>query len=230
MSAAKMKPIKILSGDQELVRIESEQIMRVLMIEDNDSVRESTVRRLQESGYSVDAFPTPREAAQHLQPNAFQLVIADIRFEAPNISGDEFVYKNKDVLDDARIVAFTGHEDDIVHNEVFDEVILKGRANNALYEYAENVYHERQKVLAKRIEAELIDSSMAKHSELSQDPKEELLRILNETKDKDKKILWYKGRDFSASELIREVEDDTSTIGKSHIRMAVDWLTRKNRG
>ncbi len=222
-----MKPIQIVSGDQELGRVEADQIMHVLLIEDNDSLRESTVRRLLDSGYSVDAFPTPRAAALRLRPNAFQLVIADIRFDAPNISGDEFIYKNKDVLNDARIVAYTGHEDDIVHNEVFDEIILKGRASNALYDYAETVYRERQRALAKRFETEVTESLETESITDFGNPKEEMLRILRETKDKDKKILWYKGRDFSANELIREVEDDTSAVGKSHIRMAIDWLIKK---
>jgi hypothetical protein len=154
----------------------------------------------------------------------------DIRFDAPNISGDEFIYKNKDVLDDARVVAFTGHEDDIVYQDVFNEIFLKGTGRDDLFDYAEDAYRERQQVLASQIESEITGNTKAQLEEISGRPKEELIRILNETKDKDKKIVWYKGNDFSANELIKEVEDDTSVVGKSHIRMMVDWLARKNRG
>ena len=150
-------------------------------------------------------------------------------FDAPNISGDEFIYKNKDVLDDARVVAFTGHEDDIVHLDVFDDIFVKGTLRDDLFDYAEKAYHERQKVLASQIECEIAGNTKAQLEQISGRPKEELIRILNETKDKEKKIVWYKGGDYSANELIKEVEDDTSAVGKSHIRMMVDWLARKNR-
>ena len=222
-----MAPIKIISGETELGRIESENIMRVLMIEDDINVRENTVRRLQEAGYRVDAFETPRDAAQTVQPDRYQLVIVDIRFDAPNISGDEFIFKNRDVFDNAKIVAFTGHEDDITHEQIFDEIFLKGKLRNALFEYAEETYHQRQKALAAKIQTELGSGTGEKG--LSDQPKDELIKLLKQTKDREKKILLYKGRDFSANELIDEVQDPTSEVGKSHIKMMVGWLTKKRR-
>src|SRR6267143_5848823 len=140
MPVPKMAPIQILSEDKELARIEPADIMRVLMIEDDVSVRNSTVRRLEEAGYRVDAYTTPREADAIIEPDKYQLVIVDIRFDAPNISGDEFVFKNRDALDDAKIVAFTGYEDDIVHEQVFDQVFLKGKSKGDLFEFAEETY------------------------------------------------------------------------------------------
>jgi CheY-like chemotaxis protein len=228
MAEPKMAPIQILSEDKELARIEPADIMRVLMIEDDVSVRDSTVRRLEEAGYRVDSYTTPREAAAIIEPDKYQLVIVDIRFDAPNISGDEFVFKNRDALDDAKIVAFTGYEDDIVHEQVFDQVFLKGKSKSDLFEFAEETYRDRQRAIATKIQNDLTRSTDEVTAN-SEKPKEELIKILSQTKDKDKKILWYKGRDFSAEELMEEVQDPTSDVGKSHLRMMVDWLARRKR-
>lgn len=229
--ATKMAPIKIVTDDEELGRIEPEHLMHVLVVEDELEVRQRISRRLGESGYSVHAYSSPREAAENLKPNQYQLVIMDIRFDAPNISGDEFVHKNADAFTASKVVAFTGHEDDIVHNDVFDHVFLKGQpAKNPLYEYAQTVYRDRQREVATDIQKRLMSTGENGNeglTALATEAKEELLRILNQTNDKDAKLVWYKGREFSSNDLVQEIEDDTSTVGKSHIRMVMDRLMRR---
>jgi DNA-binding response OmpR family regulator len=225
-----MAPIKIISEDQELARIEPQELMHVLVVEDELEVRQRIQRRLTEAGYSVDSFRTPREAAEKLKPNEYQLVIMDIRFDAPNISGDEFIYKNEDAFANSRVVAFTGYEKDIVHDQVFDQIFLKGQQRNQLYDYAETVYRDRQKEVASDIQTKLSGGSGSKdtaESRMMAESKSELLHVLNETRDKETKLVWYKGRDFSANELIKEVEDENSAVGRSHIRMMFDRLRRK---
>jgi DNA-binding NtrC family response regulator len=227
MGATKMAPIKIVVGDKELDRIESQDIMRVLVVEDDPNVRENTVRKLEERGCRVDAYATPREAAEMIEPYEHQLVIVDIRFAAPNISGDDFIYKNKDIFEEAKIVAFTGFDGDIVHRNIFDEIFKKGQGiNNRLFDYAEDTYHERQKHLAKEIKKRLVNNEEeSERTELLR-ARDEVLKVLKETKDKNEKILWYKGRDFSVNDLIVEIEDEESEVGRDHIRMMREWLSQ----
>jgi len=228
MSATKMTPLQIFSGDEELSRIEAQDIMRVLLVEDEKDLREGIVQRLSECGYSVDAFATPRDAAARLRPNEYQLAIMDIRFDAPNISGDEFIYKNADCFANTRVVAFTGHEDDIVYEDVFDEIFLKKFSRDDLYHFAENTYRDRQKEIATEMKNKIISADkLAGEPEMRARSRDELIRVLKETKDRDTKLVWYKGRDFSANELLTEVEDESSPVGKSHIRMMADWLLRR---
>jgi hypothetical protein len=128
------------------------------------------------------------------------------------------------------VVAFTGYEKDIVHDQVFDQIFLKGQQRNQLYDYAETVYRDRQKEVASDIQTKLSGGSGSKdtaESRMMAESKSELLHVLNETRDKETKLVWYKGRDFSANELIKEVEDENSAVGRSHIRMMFDRLRRK---
>lgn len=228
MSATKMTPIQIVSGNEELSRIEARDIMHVLLVEDEQDVRDGLKQRLSDYGYSVDAFETPRDAALRLKPNEYQLAIMDIRFDAPNISGDEFIHKNQDCFTNTRVVAFTGHRDDIVYEDVFDGVFLKKFSPDELYEFAQNTYLERQKQIAVQIKDKIINEDRStEESETTARSRDELVRVLKQTKDRDAKLVWYKGRDFSANELLTEVEDESSPVGKSHIRMMTDWLLRR---
>jgi|GEM_PF-4176598 len=232
MPATRMAPIRIISGDDELDRIEARHIMNVLLVEDEDDVRRGLVESLTESGYSVEAYSTPREAAEKMIPNAYQLAIMDIRFSAPNISGDVFIRKNADAFGGTKVVAFTGHENDIQYRDVFEEVFLKGaRERERLYEYAEATYRARQQEVAKEMKHRIVDQDEIHKKELiAEEARRELIKALKETRDMAAPLVWYKGREYSANELIEEVEDESSVIGQAQIQMMADWLlaTRGN--
>lgn len=226
MTAARMAPIRITSGDQELDRIEARHIMSVLLVEDEDDVRNGLVETLTESGYSVEAYSTPREAAEKMTPNAYQLAIMDIRFNAPNISGDVFINKNADAFSETKVVAFTGHENDIQHRNVFEEVFLKGtRDMERLYEYAEITYRARLQEVAKEMKDRVLgQDEIQKKKLIIEEARLELVKALKETKDMDVPLVWYRGKEYSANELVKEVEDESSAVGQSHIEMMADWL------
>lgn len=233
MAASQMAPIIIISGEHELGRIDPHQLMRVLVVEDEEPVRERTVKKLKEAGFTVDAYSTPKEAASKLCADGYQLVIMDIRFEEPNIPGDEFIKKNRDLFEDAKVVAFTGHQGDIIHREVFHEVFLKGQARNTLYDFAAETYRARQKAVASHFENEMDPTSASGRGKELEGTlihsKDELIKVLNETRNKDKKLVWYKGKELSANDLIKEVQDDKSPVGQSHIRMMADRLLRRKK-
>jgi CheY-like chemotaxis protein len=231
MTAARMAPIQIVSGDEVLDRIEARHIMKVLLVEDEPEVRGGLLRRLTESGYSVEAYSTPREAAEKMTPNAYQLAIMDIRFDAPNVSGDVFIRKNADAFAGAKVIAFTGHENDIVHRDVFEEVFLKGsRERDRLYEYAATTYRARQQEIAKEMKDRVLGQDEVSKKELiAEEARQELITALKETPDRGSPLVWYQGREYSANELIKEVEDKSSVVGQSHIQMMTDWLLSKGR-
>lgn len=229
MDAAKraFAPLRIMSDGKELQVIEPKNIMKILVIEDEPDVINTIKNNLLSLGCSVDAVASPKEAAMLLDDNKYQLIIVDIRFKGPNISGDEFVRKNFDILVNGKIVAFTGYVDDInpENEKFFDEIISKGEIGKPLYDYTAKVYEERKQTVAEEIKNRFLKTENNKEWLYS---KEKLIETLNKTENKGEKTLWFKGRDLSAKELIEEVNDEESEIGKSHIKMMLNWLKRKN--
>jgi len=227
MNGTGIAPIKITSGDEELQTIEPESIMKVLIIEDEEPQRNRISKSIRNLGFAVDAVASPKEAAMLIEENKYQLVIVDIRFDAPNISGDEFVRKNLDILSNGKRVAFTGYREDISEEnlDLFNEIIKKGKLGTELYEFAKDTYEERKKTVAEEIKKILKNNEEENQKWL--DSKNKLIETLNKTENKNEKTVWYKGRDLSAKELIDEVNDEESEIGKSHIRMMLNWLKRK---
>lgn len=221
-------PIKIISGGEELQTIEPESIMRVLVIEDEEPQRKRISKSIKDLGFAVDAVASPKEAAMLIEENKYQLIVVDIRFDAPNISGDEFVRKNLDILASGKRVAFTGFVEDIPEENIslFDEIIRKGGLGTQLYEFAECAYEERKKFIAREMKKSFLKKNEEENEEWL-NSKDELLQTLNKTQNKTANMVWYKGRDLSAKQLIDEVNDDSSEIGKSHVRMMLNWLKRE---
>lgn len=218
MATAQMAPIII----------EPKEIMKVLIIEDQKLNREATERKLTNLGCSVDAVETPKEAAGIIEDGKYQMAIVDIQFDAPNISGDEFVRKNIDILSKGKIVAYTGHEEDILpgNKTLFHKIIKKARPGDPLSEFVVEVYKEVADEFKKGLvlgKVEYIDPDWDSSQRI-------LIEELSKAKDKDKKIVWYKGKDLSANDLIDEVTDKDSEVGQSHIRMMLNWLNRKKKG
>lgn len=203
----------------------SEGVINVLVIEDEEALRNRIERELTKLGYSVIAVASPIAAAAIIEDKQYQLVIVDIRFNAPNVSGDEFIRKNRDLLAETNIIAFTGYAQDIsaTNRQYFREVIKKGGVGQLLYECAESILKEFQQMVT---EDSLDDSNQIDVAEWDASERK-LIEILSQTDDKEGKIVWYMGRDLSVNELIEEVQDKKSEVGKSHIRMMRDWLKRK---
>jgi CheY-like chemotaxis protein len=229
MAVAQMAPITISSNGQELQRIESKTFMNVLVIEDYEKTRNNIEQRLMEFGCSVDAVDSPKKAASLIEKDKYQLLIVDIRFDGPNISGDEFVRKNFNALANGKRVAFTGYEEDISlsNRPLFDEIFDKGGVGEPLYEYTQQIYIERRDFIAKEMKDSISGSNKNIADSEWETAEIKILDSLNRTKDKSEKIVWYKGNNLSTNELIQEVKDRDSEIGKSHIRMMLNWINRK---
>src|SRR5437660_172585 len=95
--------------DSNLEAIKDKGIIKALVIEDYEPMRDQIEDDLKELGYSVDSFAYPKDAAGIIADENYQLSVVDIDFKGRNISGDEFVRKNIDVLGNGKIVAFTAY-------------------------------------------------------------------------------------------------------------------------
>lgn len=209
--------------------LEPEAIMNVLVVEDED--KDSIERQIRRLGFAVDAVETPKEAAGLLREGKYQLSIIDIRFNAPNISGDDFVRKNHDLLSSGKIVAYTGYREDIAkeNKKYFDHIIDKGKKGDLLGDCVKKVYDDRKVIVADQVKKGEIDRLRLYLDPEWKRSQEVLVEELSNAPNKDEKIVWYKGKDMSANELLDEVKDHESEVGRSHIRMMMRWLRNKRK-
>lgn len=194
---------------------------KALVVEDYSPTRNDIKQDLEEIGYEVDDFATPREAASKIANKIYQLSVIDISFDGNNIPGDEFVRKNKDILKKGKVVAFTANPNSISDRKLFDKVIIKAEPGNPLINYARDLANDLN--IKRKIVTDINDDPKWKTA------KENVLKSLYQIKDKDEPLIWYKARSFSANELIDEVNDKNSELGKSHIRMMFNWLNREEK-
>ncbi|TMI99473.1 MAG: response regulator [Bacillati bacterium ANGP1] len=79
---------------------------RVLVVDDEESIRDLCARVLSRAGYTVITAPSGEDAVALLTREAFALVISDIRM--PGISGLEVLERAKATYPEIRVVLITG--------------------------------------------------------------------------------------------------------------------------
>jgi DNA-binding NtrC family response regulator len=79
---------------------------RVLVIDDDAGVLESTARMLRSAGYTVQVASTGEEGVELARGDAFDVVLSDMRM--PGLSGIEVLRKLRDVKVDASFIVMTG--------------------------------------------------------------------------------------------------------------------------
>lgn len=231
MATAKPAPITINEGDKELLRIESDKLFRVLYVEDEEVIRTGIEARFKDEGLNIDVVPFPSDAAELLEPDKYHLLIMDILFDFPNISGDEFVFKNQDVLENVIKVAFTGNAGKIKYNNLFDEVIPKGK-NQQLVDFATRLFEEREtefKTTLKDSANNFLQGNVINigNYQIAEEKikrlQEKLISELEKVGDRQKKLVTYKGESYSAKRLIEEIKKG-SEVGQAHIGMMMDLM------
>ena len=80
--------------------------VRILVVDDEESIRDLCARVLGRAGYSVSTAPNGEDAVALLTREAFALVISDIRM--PGISGLEVLERAKATYPEIRVVLITG--------------------------------------------------------------------------------------------------------------------------
>jgi two-component system, NtrC family, response regulator HydG len=79
---------------------------RILLIDDDPGVRDSTGRMLRAAGYTVQAVATGEEGFDLARTDGFDVILSDMRM--PGLSGIEVLRKLRDVRVDAAFIIMTG--------------------------------------------------------------------------------------------------------------------------
>ena len=80
---------------------------RILVVDDDETIRTTMKVILQDEGYTVDLAATGKEAIQKTQENAYNLALLDIRL--PDIEGVELLKLLKDNVPRTRRIMVTGY-------------------------------------------------------------------------------------------------------------------------
>ncbi|HET7698523.1 MAG TPA: sigma-54 dependent transcriptional regulator [Vicinamibacterales bacterium] len=79
---------------------------RILVIDDDHGVRDSTARMLRGAGYTVDTAPTGEEGLTAAKGNVFDVILSDMRM--PGISGMEVLKRLREARVDSAFIVMTG--------------------------------------------------------------------------------------------------------------------------
>ena len=88
--------------------IDIQSKIRVLLLDDEPKFLRSTKEFLEQEGCTVDAVRYPAEAAHLLERENYQMVVADLNFDPPHISGERFITDNIQLMNKAKVIAVTG--------------------------------------------------------------------------------------------------------------------------
>jgi len=80
--------------------------VRILVVDDEESIRDLCARVLTRAGYAVTTAPSGEDAVARLGRESFDLLISDIRM--PGISGLEVLERAKAAFPQIRVVLITG--------------------------------------------------------------------------------------------------------------------------
>lgn len=91
--------------------------IRILFVEDEDSVRSFAVRALKKKGYEVTGCNSAENALEHLETERdFQLLVTDMVM--PGLNGIELARRVKEMIPDIKIILASGYSEEIARNEL----------------------------------------------------------------------------------------------------------------
>lgn len=78
---------------------------RILVIDDDDAVRETMARTLRGAGYTVETAETGEQGVSAARGNGFDVILSDLRM--PGISGIEVLQRLRDLRVDSGFIVMT---------------------------------------------------------------------------------------------------------------------------
>jgi two-component system response regulator HydG len=81
-------------------------VPRILVIDDDHGVRDSTARMLRGAGYTVDTAPTGEDGLAAAKGNTFDVILSDMRM--PGISGMDVLKRLREARVDSAFIVMTG--------------------------------------------------------------------------------------------------------------------------
>ena len=91
-------------------------VTRILLAEDDESMRGFLVRALEKAGYDVIAFANGEEAYERLKTEPFTLLLTDIVM--PKMDGIELARRASELDPDLKIMFITGFAAVILNNDI----------------------------------------------------------------------------------------------------------------
>ena len=91
-------------------------VIRILLAEDDESMRGFLVRALEKAGYDVIAFANGEEAYERLKTEPFTLLLTDIVM--PKMDGIELARRASELDPDLKIMFITGFAAVILNNDI----------------------------------------------------------------------------------------------------------------
>ena len=81
--------------------------VRILLVEDDEDVRQSTTQALTLAGLEVDSFTSAERAKAHIAFGAPVVVVCDVRL--PGLSGTDWLLEIRAIDTELPVVLVTGH-------------------------------------------------------------------------------------------------------------------------
>ena len=92
---------------------------QILLVEDDDAVRELVEAVLSRQGYAVTAAANPKEGLEILAgPGLFDMLVTDVTM--PGMGGREFATRCQEQRPDLRVLFMTGYVEALVEDGVLD--------------------------------------------------------------------------------------------------------------
>lgn len=233
MCAAAVRFVEALEEEGKLAK---KDIIRILVVDDEEGFRQSTKDNFEQLGYSVDEAATPEQAKSLLEKRQYQIVIADINFDPPHKSGDQFIIENIELMRRAKKIAITGQGTELIKRKAelknLGVIILeKGDHGDELEQITEEKFLERKNAINEELRQHL-DSLIDDEDplpggiiEAATDLRQMLINYLKSRENPDMQSILYGGRAYSTNEIAREIEKD-SEIGQAHLKMMVKLFSK----
>lgn len=91
---------------------------RILILDDDDIIRESLKDYLEDEGFSVKGFADGEDALDYLKTESFNIAIVDMRL--PGIDGNSFILKASKVSKDMKFIIHTGSSNYSLTDDIAD--------------------------------------------------------------------------------------------------------------
>jgi DNA-binding response OmpR family regulator len=222
------------------IEVPAQDLLKVLVVEDDDGVRETYRDHFEQEGFSADAVENPEAALKALSESSFDLVVADVRFPNGSMSGDEFILDNQALLGNAEPIVVTGYSPDLIsrREELVErgvKIYRKGKETfDELTRAANEKLEQRKSNLAEKIRnyaLRMKEGEWALHpaeSKLIEKATVILTGWLRAMKKPDEQSLIYDGRAYSPKQVIEEIERGTE-VGVEHVDMMLDLFEHSMR-
>ncbi len=231
------------------VLLPQEELVRVLVIDDEETFREQMKEFFESLNCMVDAASSPEQARSLVERNTYEIVIADVNFDTSKIRGDRFVLDNERRLGRAKVIVVTGQGLDTI--EKFNKLEKRGidvfdkgddRLDKSLEAIAQQKLEEREAALLNSLKQSISSSlggnaagaaavkmavvpspALDMSAQLQEELKQILISWLKTRSDRDTPVLAFGSKVLTANEMIEQIHGN-SEIGLAHVRMLVSEI------